>query len=410
MKLIIFTNHFPYNKSEPFLVNEFSFAENYFENISIYPLTASSNESNILLSSKVTAFPAVFKNHKSKIELLYKGIFNFAPLGFHIKDFFENKIYKKTGKIWDFFSSLLITRAAITTFTYKKILEQINKDEEDIVLYFYWGNNLCWILPYLLKKTKNKKIKIIIRLHRTDLYENLNNNYAPLRSAIFNFAHKLVTISEDGYQYLQNKYPTFKSKIVLSKLGVFNNGLNPYKHSSHFVMVSVSFVTSVKRVELILESLKHTKLNIKWYHFGDGPLLNKLKLRSQELPHNIEIELLGYKQNTEVIQFYKNHSVDLFINVSSSEGLPVSIMEAASFGIPIFATKAGGNGEIVNSKTGKLIPINFEPQQLSDEITSFLTQTKENILQFRINARKKYENELDANTNYKNFYTQTILN
>ncbi len=139
-------------------------------------------------------------------------------------------------------------------------------------------------------------------------------------------------------------------------------------------------------------------------------MLNNLKLGIKELPLNIKVELLGYKQNAEVIQFYKNYSVDLFINVSSSEGLPVSIMEAASFGIPIIATNAGGNHEIVNSKTGILIPIKFEPKELSDHITSFLTQSQTDILNFRLNARKKYENELDAKINYLNFYTQTLLN
>ena len=48
---------------------------------------------------------------------------------------------------------------------------------------------------------------------------------------------------------------------------------------------------------------------------------------------------------------------DLFVNMSLSEGIPVSIMEAISFGIPIIATNVGGNAEIVNDETGVLIPL-----------------------------------------------------
>ncbi|MFR4320263.1 MAG: glycosyltransferase [Blautia massiliensis (ex Durand et al. 2017)] len=38
------------------------------------------------------------------------------------------------------------------------------------------------------------------------------------------------------------------------------------------------------------------------------------------------------------------------MNVSSSEGIPVSIMEATSFGIPGIATDAGGTKEIIRDK------------------------------------------------------------
>ena len=48
----------------------------------------------------------------------------------------------------------------------------------------------------------------------------------------------------------------------------------------------------------------------------------------------------------------------MFINLSSSEGIPVSIMEAQSFGIPVIATNVGGSGEIVVSETGVLVDEN----------------------------------------------------
>jgi len=45
----------------------------------------------------------------------------------------------------------------------------------------------------------------------------------------------------------------------------------------------------------------------------------------------------------------------LFINTSSSEGIPVSMMEAQSFGIPILAMDVGGVREIVGPQTGRLL-------------------------------------------------------
>ena len=54
-------------------------------------------------------------------------------------------------------------------------------------------------------------------------------------------------------------------------------------------------------------------------------------------------------------EYYSANRVDLFISLSASEGLPVSMMEAISFGIPILATGVGGVPEIVNTSTGRLV-------------------------------------------------------
>ena len=56
---------------------------------------------------------------------------------------------------------------------------------------------------------------------------------------------------------------------------------------------------------------------------------------------NISFELKGFVDNNELLQIYTDKCFSFFINVSESEGLPVSIMEAASAGIPIVATDVG---------------------------------------------------------------------
>ena len=54
------------------------------------------------------------------------------------------------------------------------------------------------------------------------------------------------------------------------------------------------------------------------------------------------------------------------MNVSESEGIPVSIMEASSFGIPVIATNVGGVGEIVeNGYNGLLLNKDFLNRDLS---------------------------------------------
>ena len=92
---------------------------------------------------------------------------------------------------------------------------------------------------------------------------------------------------------------------------------------------------------------------IHWVHIGDGPeRVNIEALISQINNPKIKVLLLGQLPNEEVLHYYETHPVDLFINVSSFEGIPVSIMEAMSRGIPVAATPVGGIPEIVNQDNG----------------------------------------------------------
>ena len=58
------------------------------------------------------------------------------------------------------------------------------------------------------------------------------------------------------------------------------------------------------------------------------------KMAKDKLRDNIQYEFKGNVSNTELMKQYQNKNYYVFVNVSSSEGIPVSIMEATSFGIP----------------------------------------------------------------------------
>jgi len=49
-----------------------------------------------------------------------------------------------------------------------------------------------------------------------------------------------------------------------------------------------------------------------------------------------------------MVEFYKK--IDVFINVSSSEGMPQTLLEAAATGLPIIVTNVGGMPEFVDKK------------------------------------------------------------
>ena len=405
MNLFLFSNFFPYKKAEAFLLNEFEFTKKEASSIYLISLYGKHEESLIKEESNLKLLQPIINNSSSKIFLLFKGVFNLAPVNFHLNEFIKTSILLSPQKLYYWFISLFISRAALSSDAYKQLVNLVNASKNPI-LYFYWGDNLAWTIPYLKKEIKNKDLKIIIRLHGSDLYENLKHNYAPLRSAIFSAVDTIVPISEHGYNYIFNKYPKFSAKVFLSRLGVFDNGLNYniQNLSKEFTIVTVSNVVALKRLNLLFDALQKTQSNITWHHFGDGVLMNDLNKAIKNKRQGLNVILHGYVSNQTLINFYQKQQVDLFVNVSSSEGLPVSIMEALSFGIPVIATDVGGTSELVSDKVGELISSTFSSDSLGQNIEKLLNLKSEELLLLRSNARSIFELKVNAKINYLLFY------
>lgn len=168
-------------------------------------------------------------------------------------------------------------------------------------------------------------------------------------------------------------------------------------------VLSCSSAVALKRMEKIVDVLSLVdKVEIKWTHIGDGPLLKKIQIEAEkklENKTNIKFEFLGHFENGRVHKFYSEQPVDVFINLSDSEGLPVSIMESMSYGIPVIATDVGGTCEIVNEKTGFLIPKDFQPQKVAEIITNFSLLSKEEKQKYREAAYEMWESKFDGEKN-----------
>jgi len=405
MELFLFTNFFPYKKSEPFLVNEFEFTKKQFKSITIWSLYGKADSARVRKDQQLSLLQPVLRSPASKLTIFTGGLFNFSPFGFHISELFRGKL--NPSKLYWSLTSILLTRLILASPAYKILVSKI-KAAKSPLLYFYWGDNLCWMLPYLKHDLGDKSLKTIIRLHRTDLYEHLKADYAPIRKKIFSIADVIVPISEDGRNYLQAMYPQFVSKIKLSRLGVFDHGLNPSHNSSSRTVVSVSGVVEVKRVEKIFEILQKSTEHISWHHFGDGPLLERIKQIASQKRKDLQVFFHGYVENTAIMEFFRVQPVDLLINASASEGLPVSVMEALSFGIPVMATDVGGTSELVNDDVGKLINADFQIEAAAAEVDKLLSLERSKKEKMRSSSRKCFEEKVNAAVNYPDFYLKVI--
>jgi glycosyltransferase involved in cell wall biosynthesis len=85
---------------------------------------------------------------------------------------------------------------------------------------------------------------------------------------------------------------------------------------------------------------------------GDGPLLERLKLRAQSLGIAEQVEFLGFV--TDEVAFLRQ--IDVYVLPSYKEGLPYGVLEAIAAGRPVVATAVGGLPEVVtDGVNGRLV-------------------------------------------------------
>ena len=229
----------------------------------------------------------------------------------------------------------------------------------------FWLNRGASVAAEL--KRRHPHLVAFARGHGGDIYaERRGMTHLPLQRETLRLLDGILPDSQAGVDHLCAKYPENTTRIHVGRLGVDDQQQNA-AHSTDGVLrlLSVSELVPVKRVHLIPEALAQTSRDITWTHIGDGECRAGVEAAAAAVGDNVDVRLLGWKTHAEVLQNYQDEPVDLFINVSSSEGLPVSIMEAFSFGVPAIATAVGGSPEIVTVSCGHHLSPDFEPAQLT---------------------------------------------
>lgn len=401
--IYIFTHSFPYGlNAETFLEDEIKVAASMGVDVTLIPLYSHIQKRELPKNIKVYC-------ELSNISLIKKiAVF----LKMCCSGWFWNLFFQKDPP------HLITYRRQAFKYLYGSFLIEYflkthkNLFEKESIFYSYWCNHtplgLVWAR---LHDQYYKDCRIYSRAHGFDVYEQQVGIYIPYRNFMLENIDKVFVVSKKGVDFMQKKYITSAHKIIVSKLGVFHN-ISPKCINNDWTIsfVSCSSVIPIKRVDLIFLSIveycqKYRYQNIKWTHIGGGDEFERLNLLIKNTScSNLYVELIGGISRVEVIEIYLKSHFDIFINMSLSEGIPVSIMEAISRGIPIIATDVGGNNEIVNQETGILLSIDFN----IDEFINSVNCINKNKINYKKSTYQYYINEYNAQMNYQNFYRQLL--
>lgn len=378
--LVLITNNFPQKGKETFLVEELPFLARGFKKVYIFTLKPSGNY--IELPNNVQVLP-ILSNPISKKEKLGFCLSGLAGISNALR------LEKKSNGL-----SLLLKYGAQSN-KLKSVLAANKLDEKNTLFYTYWLDEGAVILALL--KEKIKGLKIISRAHGYDLYEEDYANGLPyFYSYALTHLHSIYFISENGKEYFSKKH-NVKIDLEISKLGTMDFGIGP-QSGADLVIATCSSIIPLKRLDLLAKAL--TKLKGKkviWHHHGDGPLRQEVFELVSNVP-TVEANFHGQVGNKELMEFYKNTYISLFVNVSRTEGLPVSLVEASSFGIPLLATNVRGTKEVCTPQTGTLLDSDINAEDLALQIEKAVNKDWN-----RIEIREFWKSHFYGENNFEEF-------
>jgi glycosyltransferase involved in cell wall biosynthesis len=399
--LYFFTSTYPFGNSPLWKKNELEVLRNYFRKVIVVPRTDDGvSEARNMVEGVEYRSPIINAEHArtdrkltEKIRIMLR-LLRPPMLSHFLAEFFTPSVLFKPQRL----KELLRASYEIALFQGNASVEDLFKDldRENTIFYFYWG--IGQINALLLKRRADLPFTAC-RFLGFDLYKERHPaKYIPYRKWLINTIDLLMPCSDDGADYLTAQ-GALRDRIFVARLGTKSYGRSKIKADNLMKIVTCSNVVEVKRLDLLCEALLHTTVPIRWTHMGDGELMPTIREYVERFPPNVDARLLGAVPPSEVPTILINESFDLFVNTSSSEGVPVSIMEAFAAGIPVLATNVGGTGEIVDDTVGKLMPSSVTASELARLIEGFSCLDEATSLEMRDNAFRRFQEKCDVTTN-----------
>lgn len=164
--------------------------------------------------------------------------------------------------------------------------------------------------------------------------------------------------------------PSDKIQVIYNAVPLEHLGVVPESVAklSRPLIVTAGRLVPWKNIDGVIDAVASIS-KASFAIIGDGPLYETLSQHSSEKlsERSVLTGMLSHQDTLATI-----HSADIFVLNSSYEGLSHLLIEALMLGIPIVATRVGGNPEVViDGENGLLVPID-DMEALQNALTQIL--------------------------------------
>ena len=175
-----------------------------------------------------------------------------------------------------------------------------------------------------------------------------------------------VAVSED-IKHLRIKNDKLNpNKIITIPNGVSIPATIPNKKKVPQVIGAMGRLVDAKDYFSLIDTIKIVRdagNDLKLLIAGEGLLKEKLEKYINKLGLNKSAELVGFQKPDLFLG-----KIDIFAMSSQREGMPVALLEAMSFGLPVVATDVGGIKEVVENNIDGLLSESKNPKAMAENI------------------------------------------
>jgi len=293
----------------------------------------------------------------------------------------------------------------------KQLTPELNNNDLIVTNLADFKNNISNILPdvvvfhslykfqYILysRILIKSNIPYLIQPHGGTTIENAEKSkYKKLLANLFLF-NKFISRSSAIIYLNENEKEKSVFKNLKSNYIIIPNGVDIYKNlqdnrQNNTKLLNILFLARIdihhKGIDLLLQALnyldsKHLldQFQISFYGYGDNKSIEYLNKKISMIASNVSYK--GAIWGTEKIKAYLNS--DIYILTSRYEGMPMSILEALSFGIPCIITNQTNMTNIIKEfNCGWITDDNY--LSIANTILYAIKDLKENKTEYKINS------------------------
>ncbi len=253
--------------------------------------------------------------------------------------------------------------------------------------------------------------------HGRDMYDlaGLNFKYNLFRRAMRPFVHRYIAVSNDLADWLIETVGVRGDRVKRICNGVdierFHPKAGPRRDigPERFVSPTTFVVGTVGRMEAVKDTLTLVRAflhivgtdttvrnRLRLVCIGDGSLREEAKRLVSAAGVDRIVWFPGERDDIAELM----RGLDVFVLPSLREGISNTILEAMASGLPVIATRVGGNPELVeHGRTGTLVPAD-DPRAMAEAIQSYLSDPAKMAQQgraARMRAEAKFSMESMVN-------------
>ena len=374
MRVVYITAHFPFGKEESFLLWEIVALRKKRVKILVVPRSPKLNRSFETIKKPLVSFEILFRFVKNIISHPTK---------------FVNALYfiLKSRSIKIFFKNLIVLPKGIW-------LSEIIKSWDADHIHAHWASTTSTMAAIA---SIFSGIPWSFTAHRWDIKEN-NLLKEKLKLSTF-----LRVIDKMGEKEVKEIIGTsdLDNKIFIIHMGVKLSNIKEKKFPKTFTIMCPANLVIIKGHRYLIEAcnlLRERRLQFKCKLAGEGPLRRELEELVERLSLTKEIEFVGHVPHQTLLHFYSKGDISIVVLPSietddgRKEGIPVSLMEAMAYGIPVISTYSGGIPELVQGAGLLVYP--KDSVSLANAIEQFI-ESPQLLRELSKRGRKRVEKDFD---------------